>query len=216
MRRRNWSVIFSLAAIAGYAGFGFWGAFVAPMVALAAYAWNDRREGSAAQTDEEERFAAFLQSADAAPEIPETPIAPVQAREMPRLSRAALATRSIASAVRSTDMALAAGLFEEFSALRDQLTLDAGTLDKLGQTLLERRAYLDAGWALHAGAIAAGDAVAAEKKLAEVAGKAAVSGQLETARRLYLELVERYPEAGFANFARARAEELQRQAQTSS
>lgn len=216
MRRRNWSVIFSLAAVAGYAGFGFWGAFVAPMVALAAYAWNDRREGSAAQKDEEERFAAFLQSADAVPEIPEAPIAQAQSAELPRLSRAALATRSIVLAVKSTDMTLAAGLFEEFSALRGQLTLDAATLNKLGQTLLERRAYLDAGWALHAGAIAAGDAVAAEKKLAEVAGKAALSGQPETARRLYLELVERYPEAGFANFARARADELHRQAQAAS
>lgn len=215
MRRRNWSIIFSLAAITGYAGFGFWGAFVAPMVALAAYAWNDRREGSTAQKDEQARFAAFLQSADAAPEIPDTPVAPAQTKDLPRLSRAALASRSIVLAVRSTDMTLAAGLLGEFSPLRDQLALDAGTLNKLGQALLERHAFLDAGWALHAGAIAAGDTVAAEKKLAEVAGKAAVSGQPETARRLYLELVERYPEAGFANFARARAEELHRQMNTS-
>ena len=214
MRRQYWFVLLPIAAAAGYATFGIWGGFLAAMATIAAAAWSGWKSMTAGRPSEEERFAAFMQSAapppDAVPDTPVTPASTLPVAEPPRLSREAVASRALALALRSGDTALAIGLFEAFPELQDRLTLDAAAWRGLGTALLKQGAFLEAGHALHAGALASGDADAAQRRLAEAAGTAAQAGDLAAATRLYRALADRYPGAGLASFAVARVEELQR------
>jgi TolA-binding protein len=217
MRRRNWSVILSVAAVTGFTATGFWGAIGGPFVALIGFALLDRRGTRSAERDEEERFAAFMKSAAAAPAGPpdlrsagrpapaEFPAAPPA-----EMSRPEMASRALSFALRSGDLPLALALFDEFAPMRDALCLDAAAWNRLGAALLERNAFREAAWALHDAAVATGDPLAAQKRLAEVAGLACEAGAHAHAQGLYVALAERYPEASLASFARARAEALQK------
>lgn len=213
MRRRNWTVILTLAVAAGFAVYGVWGAFVAPFIAVAGYAFVDWRAGKRTRPSDEERFAAFLQAAGETPgtmAVPEArPEAP-EANKPAGLTRPAMASKSLSLAVRSGDLPLAIALLHEYSALRHEMAIDAATWHKVGTALLERQAFADAAWALHAAAVALGDTTGAQKRLAEVAGLAAAAGAEPVARGLYLSLVGRYPDSALASFAHARAEALHR------
>ena len=61
---------------------------------------------------------------------------------------------------------------------------------------------MQAAWALHAGALLAGDALSAQERLVEVAGKAGEAGQPEVALKLYRTLLAKYPDSARAQFAR--------------
>ncbi|MDH4188651.1 MAG: hypothetical protein OEW21_00405 [Betaproteobacteria bacterium] len=98
---------------------------------------------------------------------------------------------------------MATAVFMEFIDERNTLQLEAAQWNTLGQVLLARSAYLEAAWTLHAGALLAGDAAMAQKRLVEVAGKAAEAMQPALACKLYETLLAKYPASQYAEFARA-------------
>jgi hypothetical protein len=124
-------------------------------------------------------------------------------------ARSAASTQAIALCLANGLAPVAAAMFIEALDDRAALKLDPGQWDALGRALLARGAHLEAAWSLHAGAALAGDAAAAQKRLVEVAGKAAEAGRPAAAHRLYETLLAKYPDSQYADFARAelRAEE---------
>jgi hypothetical protein len=134
----------------------------------------------------------------------------------PSAAPAALATQKapsadpLAAAAESIRAALAAGRGAEaakaFLAVLDQrtkLTLEPPIWEGLGRALLAQAAYLEAAWALHAGAVLAGDLVGAQKRLIEVAARAGDAGQAQNALKLYATLLAKYPQSQYADFVRA-------------
>jgi hypothetical protein len=134
----------------------------------------------------------------------------------PSAAPAALATQKapsadpLAAAAESIRAALAAGRGAEaakaFLAVLDQrtkLTLEPPIWEGLGRALLAQAAYLEAAWALHAGAALAGDLVGAQKRLIEVAARAGDAGQAQNALKLYATLLAKYPQSQYADFVRA-------------
>jgi hypothetical protein len=124
-------------------------------------------------------------------------------------ARSAASAQAIALCLANGLAPVAAAMFIEALDDRAALKLDPGQWDALGRALLARGAHLEAAWSLHAGAALAGDAAAAQKRLVEVAGKAAEAGRPAAAHRLYETLLAKYPDSQYADFARAelRAEE---------
>jgi len=94
-------------------------------------------------------------------------------------------------------------LFRRIGEGRKRLRLAAQEWEALGRALLAERAYLEAAWSLHAGAVLADDPVAAQKRLVEVAVAASAGGDARSASLLYAKLLERYPDSHLAAFARA-------------
>lgn len=98
--------------------------------------------------------------------------------------------------------AAAAGVFGEYLDERAALHLPPPQWEALGRTLLGQGNFMASAWALHAGALLAGDAAGAQKRLVEVADKASAAGQPKVALQLYRTLLGKYPESPYAQFAR--------------
>ncbi len=75
--------------------------------------------------------------------------------------------------------------------------------EALGRSLLAKGAFLEAAWTLHAAAALAGDAMSAQKRLVEIAARAAAAGRPQAALLLYGTLLEKYPESEYAGFVRS-------------
>ncbi|MDX1376676.1 MAG: hypothetical protein R3357_14000 [Burkholderiales bacterium] len=113
------------------------------------------------------------------------------------------ASRAITACLETGQDALAAALFSEFVAERAALRLAQAHWEPLGRALLAQGALMEAAWALHAGAVLGNDLVSAQKRLVEVAGKAADSGKPKVALKLYATLLEKYPDTQYAEFVRS-------------
>jgi len=119
---------------------------------------------------------------------------------------AALRQRTAAQAIdlclASGQAAAAAGVFEQYLDERAGLRLPPAQWEALGRALLSQGNFMASAWALHAGALLAGDAAGAQKRLIEVADKASAAGQPAVALRLYRTLLGKYPDSPYAQFAR--------------
>jgi len=113
------------------------------------------------------------------------------------------ASRAIAVCLESGQAALGAALFGEFVAERAALRLAPAHWEPLGRALLGQGAFMEAAWALHAGAVLGKDLVGAQKRLVEVAGRAADAGRPKIAIKLYGTLLEKYPDSQYAEFVRS-------------
>ena len=116
------------------------------------------------------------------------------------LAAAAEAIKAALAAGRGADAAKA---FLGVLAERTKLTLEPTVWESLGRALLAQGAFLEAAWALHAGAVIAGDLVAAQKRLVEVAARAGDAGQPQNALKLYATLLAKYPQSQYADFVRS-------------
>jgi hypothetical protein len=116
----------------------------------------------------------------------------------------------LAAAAETIKAALAAGrgadackAFLAVVAERTKLALDPPAWEGLGRALLAQGSFMEAAWALHAGALLGGDTVAAQKRLVEVASRAGDAGQPQNALKLYATLLAKYPQSQYADFVRA-------------
>jgi hypothetical protein len=133
--------------------------------------------------------------------------APTAAAPADPLSAAAASIRSALAAGRGADAAKA---FLAVLAERTKLTLEPAAWEGVGRALLAQGAYLEAAWALHAGAALAGDATGAQKRLVEVAVRAGDAGQAQHALKLYATLLDKYPHSQYADFVRANMKEQEK------
>jgi hypothetical protein len=132
---------------------------------------------------------------------------PTAAAPTDPLSAAAASIRGALAAGRGADAAKA---FLGVLAERTKLTLEPAVWEGLGRALLAQGAYLEAAWALHAGAALAGDATGAQKRLVEVAVRAGDAGQAQHALKLYATLLDKYPHSQYADFVRANMKEQEK------
>jgi hypothetical protein len=165
--------------------------------------------------------AATRSAVDAAPR-PASALAAVSGAPAPAASASVTATKPaptdpLAAAAESIKAALAAGrgaeaakAFLAIVAQRTQLTLEPPVWDGLGRALLAQGAYLEAAWALHAGAVLANDLVGAQKRLVEVAARAGDAGQPQNALKLYATLLAKYPQSQYGDFVRANMKQEER------
>jgi hypothetical protein len=123
------------------------------------------------------------------------------------LAAVAEAIKAALAAGRGAD---AAAAFLGVVAQRTQLILEPPAWEGLGRALLAQGAYLEAAWALHAGAAIAGDALGAQKRLVEVAARAGDAGQPQYALKLYATLLAKYPQSQYADFVRANMKQEER------
>jgi len=72
----------------------------------------------------------------------------------------------------------------------------------LGRALLSEGALMETARALRAGAGLGNDLASAQKRLIEVAGKAAETGKPRIALKLYGTLLAKYPDTQYADFVR--------------
>jgi hypothetical protein len=190
------------------------------------------RRYSARKQADAQREAAFLAelasaaakrakraTAPAAPAPAASATAPAARSTAPAAPATAPAARATAPAARATAPhaaseaikgALAGGnpgeaarLFVTHVEQRTRLTLVATEWEPLGRALLVQESYMEAAWALHAGALVAGDALSAQKRLIEIAARASAAGHSQIALRLYDTLLKKYPASQYAGLARA-------------
>jgi hypothetical protein len=173
------------------------------------------RKYQARKAFEREREAQFMaEMLRAKPDLARAPPAPapaaaVEAAPLPSdpLAAAAASIRDALAAGRAADAAKA---FLGIVAERTRLTLEPPVWEGLGRALLAQGAFLEAAWALHAGAALAGDLPGAQKRLAEVASKAGDAGQPQHAVKLYQTLLAKYPQSAYADFVRASIKEQEK------
>jgi hypothetical protein len=188
------------AALALLVGLVVWGVLVV-------------RKFKARKAFEREREAQFVaemlraKPAAAAPATPAAPLATAPAASADPIAAAGEAIRAALAAGRGADAAKA---FLAVVAERTKLTLEPAAWEGLGRALLAQGTYLEAAWALHAGAALAGDAAGAQKRLVEVAVRAGDAGQAPNALKLYATLLAKYPQSQYADFVRANMKEQEK------
>jgi hypothetical protein len=168
------------------------------------------RARRALEREREAQFMAEMLRAKAAPPKPAPPApSPPQATPVSGdpLSAAALKIREALAAGRGTEAAKA---FLAVVAERTKLTLEPPIWEGLGRALLAQGAFMEAAWALHAGAALAGDLPGAQKRLVEVAVRAGDAGQAQHALKLYATLLDKYPQSQYADFVRANMKEQEK------
>jgi len=191
-----------LAALAGLVGVVVWVVVVV-------------RKFKARQAFEREREAQFvaemLRAKPQAPKPPPAAVTPVAAAapaaSADPITAAGEAIRAALAVGRGADAAQA---FLAVVAERTRLTLEPAAWEGLGRALLAQGTYLEAAWALHAGAALAGDAPGAQKRLVEVAVRAGDAGQAQPALKLYATLLAKYPQSQYADFVRANMREQEK------
>lgn len=141
---------------------------------------------------------------------PAAAAAPVTAEAPPPSNPIEAAAQRIRSALSAGRAADAASAFLGVVAERTKLTLEPAVWEGLGRALLEQGAFMEAAWALHAGAALAGDVAVAQKRLVEVANRAGDAGQPQHAIRLYQTLLAKYPQSQYADFVRSNIKEQER------
>ncbi len=112
------------------------------------------------------------------------------------------AAQAIALCLAAGQAGVAAAVFAEYVDERAELRLAPALWEALGRALQDAGSFMQAAWALHAGALLAGDALGAQKRLVEIADKAGAAGQSEVALKLYRTLLGKYPDSPYAQFAR--------------
>lgn len=168
------------------------------LVVLAIRKFNARK---VFEREREASFVAEMLRAKPAPSVAPAPVpAPAPAQPSDPLAAAAGSIRKALAAGRGAD---AAKTFLAVLAERTKLTLEPPAWEGLGRALLAQGSYLEAAWALHAGSALAGDLVAAQKRLVEVAARAGDAGQPQNALKLYATLLAQYPQSQYAEFVRA-------------
>jgi len=226
MRRRNWWLILPISVALGFAVFRFWGAIVAPVVAVAFFVFRDRALGNTIEADQNARLAAFIE-AQAKSHTAATPVGllpivrPLPQSDLPplpsaapkpsrpvSLSREQAVARSVSLALVSNDLPLAVALVREWAGDIEAIRLQAKDWDRLGGAALECGEFLVAGRAQEAAALATGDEALAQKRLLEAAAWSSEAGRPEIARDLYGRLLARYPASPYENFARAGIERI--------
>jgi TolA-binding protein len=206
-----------LAAFAVVVGVAVWVAFVVRKLQARKAFEREREARFVAEMLRAKPQVANPAAAAPAAAVPAPPAARVSpAAPVPPGAPAAPAD-PIAAAGESIRAALAAGrgadaakAFLAVVAERTRLTLDPAAWEGLGRALLVQGTYLEAAWALHAGAALAGDAALAQKRLVEVAVRAGDAGQAQNALKLYATLLAKYPQSQYADFVRANMKEQEK------
>lgn len=128
--------------------------------------------------------------------------------ELPRGIRRARWAITLSCSQARPELALA--VYRCFPEERAGLNLKPGIWEALGRMLLREGSHTDAAWCLHAGALAAKDALAAEKRLIEVANAAADAGKVAEALQLFHQFLQTYPRSNFVTFVENRAAQLRK------
>jgi hypothetical protein len=182
-------------------------AIVAGAVAWVVIVLRKYRARGIVEREREAQFVAEMLRAKPEPAKAPAPAPAAVAAPADPLSAAAASIRSALAAGRGADAAKA---FLAVLAERTKLTLEPAGWEGLGRALLAQGAYLEAAWALHAGAALAGDSTGAQKRLVEVAVRAGDAGQAQHALKLYATLLEKYPHSQYADFVRANMKEQEK------
>ena len=199
------STLVTLATLAMLAGAAGW-------IAFTLHKYKARK---AFEREREAQFVAEMLRAKprAAAPAPSTAPAPVAAAAAPDAAPAdplAAAAQSIRNALSAGRAADAAQAFVGVLAERNKLALEPPVWEGLGRALLAQGAFMEAAWALRAGAALAGDLPGAQKRLVEVANRAGDAGQPQHALKLYQTLLAKYPQSQYADFVRANIKEQER------
>ncbi len=175
------------------------------LVAAGGVAWIfiALRKFKARKAFEQEREASFV--AEMLKNKPASTAAatPAAAPKAPPADPLVAAAESIRTALAAGRGADAAKKFLAVVDKRTKLTLEPPIWEGLGRALLAQGSYMEAAWALHAGAALSGDLVGAQKRLVEVAARAGDAGQPQNALKLYATLLAKYPRSQYADFVRA-------------
>lgn len=192
------STLVTLGTLAMFAGAAIWITFVLRKYKARKALEHEREAQFMAEMmrAKPQASAAAQAAAPATAAAPEAPTDPIAA--------AASSIRDALSAGRAADAAKA---FLAIVAERTKLTLEPPVWEGLGRALLAQGAFMEAAWALHAGAALAGDLPAAQKRLVEVANRAGDAGQPQHAIKLYQTLLAKYPQSQYADFVRANIKE---------